>query len=103
VQRDVAAYLRSGVTYVAAAGVSACRLCGAANGSTELTDGTHFVWPSGLAHYVEAHSVRLPKDVVAVATNGGNRVVDLAEFEREFFETGGITIDSDWWRHLTRD
>lgn len=40
-------------------GESACRLCGAPNGSAEPTDGT-FRWPEGLAHYVAEHEVRLP-------------------------------------------
>ncbi|MEV4342879.1 hypothetical protein AB0J83_00165 [Actinoplanes sp. NPDC049596] len=35
----VVAYLRSGTAFAASAGFSTCRLCGAANGSGELTDG----------------------------------------------------------------
>jgi hypothetical protein len=49
---------------------------GEANGSTELTDGKHFVWPQGLAHYVEAHDVRLPDDVMVVAERGPAGPVD---------------------------
>ena len=33
-------------------------------GRTDLTDGT-FVWPDGLAHYVERHDVRLPEQFAA--------------------------------------
>jgi hypothetical protein len=33
-------------------------------GGGEFTDG-EWLWPEGLAHYVEAHSVRLPDAVVA--------------------------------------
>ena len=61
--RRVGEYLRSGTVFVAQAGTSPCRLCGSANGSTELTDGVYFVWPEGLAHYVEAHNVRLPDEI----------------------------------------
>ncbi|MEV0731505.1 hypothetical protein [Polymorphospora sp. NPDC050346] len=99
-RRSVVAYLRSGTEFVAAAGFSLCRICGATNGSTELTDGQHFVWPAGLAHYVEAHDVRLPGDVVAVAVQGPARAVDALEFERALFETGELTIDVQWWRGL---
>ncbi|XVU28759.1 hypothetical protein ACQPZJ_17390 [Actinoplanes sp. CA-054009] len=39
----VVAYLRSGSAFAAASGSSLCRLCGARNGSAELTDGRHFI------------------------------------------------------------
>lgn len=45
-------------------GWSCCRLCGRHNGSSELQDGTYY-WPSGLAHYVRYHHVRLPEAFVA--------------------------------------
>lgn len=38
-------------------GWSECRLCGAANGTRDLTDGT-FVFPEGFAHYLRDHCVR---------------------------------------------
>jgi hypothetical protein len=98
VGRAVAAYLRSGTVFAATAGVSVCRLCGGANGSAEQTDGEHFVWPEGLAHYVEEHGVRLPDEVVAVAVRGPARPVALEWFTREALASGGVTIDVDWWR-----
>ncbi|MEE6262616.1 hypothetical protein [Plantactinospora sonchi] len=61
-QRRVSDYLRGGTCFVAAAGYSLCRLCGIRNGSEELTDGQHFVWPEGLAHYIDVHNVRLPDE-----------------------------------------
>jgi hypothetical protein len=99
-RQAVADYLRSGTAFVAAAGFSMCRICGAANGSTELTDGVHFVWPEGLAHYVEAHSVRLPDEVVAVAAGGPAPPVDLDPFTTALLETREVTIDDGWWRSL---
>ena len=99
-RRAVLEYLRSGTEFVAAAGFSMCRICGAANGSTELTDGIHFVWPEGLAHYVDAHSVRLPDEVVAVAAAGPAPPVDLDAFTTALFDTREITIDDGWWRSL---
>ncbi|MET7402960.1 hypothetical protein ABZS66_56715 [Dactylosporangium sp. NPDC005572] len=102
-QRAVAAYLRSGTAYVVAAGYSVCRLCGRGNGSAELTDGTHFLWPSGLAHYVEEHAVRLPAEVVAVAVAAGGAAppVDLGRFGFEAWESGEIRVDLEWWTRQT--
>lgn len=42
-------------------GFSTCRICGASNGTTCLTDGV-FMWPEGLAHYVEEHDVGIPRE-----------------------------------------
>ncbi|WP_199516972.1 hypothetical protein [Nucisporomicrobium flavum] len=93
----VAAYLRSGTPFAAAAGFSPCRICGGANGGAELTDGEYFVWPEGLSHYVEVHGVVLPEEVVAVARRGVARAVDSSEFVRKVFDSGEIAIDDEWW------
>jgi hypothetical protein len=101
-ERDaVLAYLRSGTVIGASAGYSICRLCGVPNGSTELTDGEYFVWPEGLSHYVESHSVRLPAEVLEVARRGSARPVDPFVFERALFETQELTVDEQWWRSLS--
>lgn len=100
VQQAVAAYLRSGAVVATAAGVSTCRLCGAVNGSAEQTDGQHFVWPEGLAHYVEEHHVRLPDEVVAVAASGAIPSVDLTRFTPAL-ASDNLTIDMQWWRRQT--
>lgn len=59
----LAGYLRSGFVFRQFMGYSRCRLkCGIPDremGDADLTDG-HWCWPEGLAHYVEAHSIRLP-------------------------------------------
>lgn len=65
-------------------GLSPCRLCGRQTGAMEYTDGT-FVWPEGLAHYVDEHAVRLPKRVVEHAL----RRVQAIEDE---------PVDTEWWR-----
>jgi hypothetical protein len=67
-QTQVSEYLRPGTAVVVAAGFSPCRLCGRPNCSAEPTDGTH-IWPEGLVHYVDQHSVRLSEEVTA-ATSG---------------------------------
>jgi hypothetical protein len=92
-------YLQAGTVYVAAAGVSSCRFCGAANGSVELTDGERFTWPEGLAHYVSDHDVRLPDAVTALMAQPPAPVDPLA-FEDALFRTRRIKIDSDWWGSL---
>ncbi|HYG77599.1 MAG TPA: hypothetical protein VEK08_21515 [Planctomycetota bacterium] len=57
-------YLRNGAECCSYLGFAYCREeCGVADsvlGSSELTDGT-YVWPQGLAHYVEAHELALPE------------------------------------------
>lgn len=69
-ERDrVAQYLRAHPIRNRYRGFSECRICGCPNGSTDRSDGT-YVWPSGLAHYVEAHSVRLPADFLQRALTG---------------------------------
>ncbi|MFE6509228.1 hypothetical protein ACFVDI_02455 [Nocardioides sp. NPDC057767] len=58
----VVAYLRGGLPVLHMMGFSPCRLCDcSANGNAELTDGS-YLWPQGLAHYVEDHGVRLPRE-----------------------------------------
>jgi hypothetical protein len=58
----VATYFRGGTFLRGFMGLSPCRLCGKPNGASEYTDGV-LVWPEGLAHYVEDHSVRLPEAI----------------------------------------
>lgn len=79
----VAAYLGTGRRVRAQTGKSRCRLCGAANGSEEQTDGV-YLWPEGLAHYVSEHAVRLPAEF-------------LAHLERELDVIGAIEVDDAWW------
>jgi hypothetical protein len=86
----VVEYLKQGECWVACAGFSFCRLCGTANGSYNQTDG-YYEWPSGLAHYLEVHHVRLPDAFVAhVCSEPIARALpdDLAE----------IAYDDTWWK-----
>jgi len=69
----VLGYLRAGKVLVTFPEASFCRFdCGeTAMGTKDLTDG-RYVWPEGLAHYVERHDVRLPDAFVAhVQERGG--------------------------------
>jgi hypothetical protein len=45
------------------AGLASCRLCGAALGCADLTDGVYY-WPEGLDHYLREHHVKLPQEFV---------------------------------------
>lgn len=67
-------YLRSGAVLNRWRGFSWCRFgCGIDEermGWRCLTDG-RWVWPEGLAHYVERHGVGLPEEFVRWARQGG--------------------------------
>jgi hypothetical protein len=60
-RQKVVAYLKAGACLFSYRGRSWCRFnCSNGDmGSKDLTDGA-YVWPEGLAHYVESHQVRLP-------------------------------------------
>jgi hypothetical protein len=66
-------HLRSGLRHVQYRGYSWCRFCcGAADssmGSCDLTDGI-WVWPEGLVHYIEAHSVVVPHEFIEHVLSG---------------------------------
>ena len=71
----VGGYLSSGTLFRAYMGLSPCRICGRPNGAAEYTDGI-YVWPEGLAHYVDEHAVRLPAEVVAHAMSRSDVLED---------------------------
>jgi hypothetical protein len=79
----VGGYLASGTLFRAYMGLSPCRICGRPNGAAEYTDGT-YVWPEGLAHYVDEHAVRLPAEVVAHAMSHLESLEDA-------------TVSDAWW------
>lgn len=65
-RRAVLKYLRTGRVKMRYMGYAHCR-CGCVDpvpGSADMTDDV-WVWPEGLAHYVEEHGVRLPAAFVA--------------------------------------
>lgn len=88
----VAIYLNSGECWVVSMGYSSCRLCGCQNGSVNLTDG-YYEWPSGLAHYLEVHDVRLPDEFVQHVL-AGRPPLPLPDYDE-------IRFDSAWWKSQT--
>jgi hypothetical protein len=63
IRRQVIDHLEKGFSVAHYPGFSRCRICGAINGTTDVSDGL-YLWPEGLAHYLEAHHVRLPATFV---------------------------------------
>lgn len=70
-RRKIVCYLNAGTVQEIYRGYSSCRYhCGISDkemGDSELTDGT-WVWPIGLAHYVDTHHISLPAEFVKTAT-----------------------------------
>lgn len=90
-RKAVVNYLKNGkaMPYVAM-GLSFCRFdCGiGGNGCLEKTDGI-YLWPEGLAHYVEFHNVKLPEEFIIHCLN--NKEIKEVNIEDEF------EISEDWW------
>ena len=84
---EVALHLRQGIVARRYMGHSQCRFCGMRVGALELSDGS-YIWPQGLAHYVEEHDVRLPQ-----------RFVEHVIMMREALEDA--PVDEEWWRGLS--
>jgi hypothetical protein len=111
----VLAYLRAGRTLVAYEASSYCRFaCGERDmGHRDLSDGT-FVWPEGLAHYLDRHEVRLPERFVAhvLAHDAVIAPLPLPEVAFGLFDQGpwlawakaqGACLDLGGWEIPTAD
>jgi hypothetical protein len=81
-RENIVSYLQSGHEYLQWLGYSWCRCdCGIAEdqmGDSDLTDG-EWVWPQGLAHYVERHSVRLPDEFIGTMRSHAWRIPESAK------------------------
>jgi hypothetical protein len=86
-------YLRAGTALMNYPDASFCRFeCGVGElGRADLTDG-RYVWPDGLAHYVEQHDVRLPDDFVARAVAAGGEIAPFRAPKPRF----GLYDPSAW-------
>jgi len=87
-------YLRNALRADMYCGYSYCRLrCGVPDsemGSFDLTDGL-WLWPEGLAHYVEAHGLPLPEEFIATMK------ANAWQPPQEFAGTGDGKLDSLFW------
>jgi hypothetical protein len=103
----VIAYLRAGDVLETYRGKSFCRfLCVEHDmGHRDYTDG-RFAWPEGLAHYVEAHAVKLPEHFITHALAGGPRTepdgrrIDDAPWIA-WGKARGAAIELDAWDGLS--
>ncbi len=63
-EAEIVAYLKNNREINAYRGMSPCRLCDLRNnGSREMSDGV-YIWPQGLAHYIEVHKTTLPAEFI---------------------------------------
>jgi len=81
-------YLKYGTIARSYRGLSPCRFCNQQNGSMEFTDGV-YIWPQGLAHYLDVHAVRLPQQFVKYAVERLNALE-------------AASVDYDWWKSQER-
>jgi hypothetical protein len=97
VRDAVIAYLKAGKTKHSWMGWSSCRVCDAHNGTTCLSDGV-WVWPAGLAHYVEEHNTGLPQlfiDYVVSVTLAKDVTLTLADFIQRYIRADHGGADPD--------
>jgi hypothetical protein len=94
-------YLQSGQGCIWYLGYSWCRF-GCDNdtnmGTSCLTDG-NWIWPEGLAHYVEQHGLRLPDEFIDTMRQNGWKVPEAAKRLADLDEwPGDCSFWIDWCR-----
>lgn len=101
-REKIARYLRSGVVAAQYVGYSYCRFeCGIPEdqmGDAELSDGV-WVWPQGLAHYIEKHQVTLPPEFIEHVKAGGYEVKCPLTID----DLQSLDFDADCWRSWAKD
>jgi hypothetical protein len=105
-RQRIIAYLRSGHEIAAYVGHSFCRFdCGIDDfemGNRDLTDG-EWIWPEGLAHYIESHSVILPEQLIDTMRLHAWQVSDLDRVAKlDDAATDAAKIDFKFWEKWTR-
>lgn len=96
-QRDALVhYLRSAPEFTEYLGFSSCRFhCGISDeqmGAREYWDG-YWVWPEGLAHYIEFHEVALPDEFVRHA------LTTPLPKSLQPTQSQGLLYDINYWIH----
>ena len=96
-KRSIVEYLRSGNQAACFAGYSFCRIEGGPDneqmGCRELTDG-EWIWPEGLAVYVDMFDVRLPEEFVATMRRHAYVVPQIDESRAE--RLGDVASPGFW-------
>lgn len=90
-RQQIVTYLRNSPELTTYRGYSDCRICGCSNGASEQTDGK-YRFPEGLAHYVEKHGVRLPKEVEYYMLVTCDPVLAFMKSSAQANKT-----DASWW------
>lgn len=95
----ILSYLRNAPCYAASFGYSWCRFrtCDVPYeqmGSSDRTDG-EWVWPAGLAHYVEEHEVMLPDEFVQTMIRNDWTVPSSAEEARSRPTPADLNLKGD--------
>jgi hypothetical protein len=88
----VVQYLASAQAVAWAGGPSYCRFGCGGLGHTEQSDGL-WIWPDGLAHYVEHHDIRLPDEFLNHVRNQGYRPEPPEEMPIQ-----GLCRSENFWR-----
>jgi hypothetical protein len=88
----VVRYLSEARDVAGAGGFSYCRFGCGVNGCTERSDGV-WLWPEGLAHYVQHHDVRLPEEFLSHVRNRGYCPLPAEETPIDF-----VCQSSSFWR-----
>ena len=110
-REQILTYLRSGFACAMFGGWSTCRfgcVAGEYNGCSDFTDG-EWLWPEGLAHYVECHNVILPEEFLATMRANHWQVPDVADLVPPAMWKGNYSFWLKWvatharqgfWRRL---
>jgi hypothetical protein len=97
----IIAYLRSGKEYLSYMGYSQCRFedcqdaCARQNGVSDITDGK-WIWPQGLAHYIEKHSVILPEEFIDTMRSNHWQVPQCPDLRRIHSQACKIPANRFW-------
>lgn len=92
----VCQYLKDGKMFEGYFGFSSCRICNKLkNGALELTDGV-WVWPEGLAHYVECHDILLPEEFFQHILSNNGKVPNLD------IKPNDYEVSEKFWLEWTR-
>lgn len=101
-KNKILAYMHAGTEGDSYKGWSECRMCGKTNGSSDVHDG-EWLWPIGLTHYAEAHSVVLPQEFINHVRANNYIIPDRKPIRAMPFEDCSDKEDLSFWRAYTRE